>query len=183
MKHWLVILCISVAQIGYTQTLPTVTSLKDHQVSLESAVRGKVAVFLMLSPECPLCQSYSLTIRKLHETFAQKGVVMIGIVPDKDYSNLEIAEFVKKYKLPIQVYKDPQMRMVKYLNATITPEAFVMNKQKQVVYSGRIDNWAYELGKKRKVITEHNLRDALEQVLHQQPVKISHTKAIGCFIE
>lgn len=174
---------MSVVQIGFTQRLPRVTTLKDQQVSLESAISGKVAVFLMLSPECPLCQSYSLTIRKLYEAFAQKGVIMIGIIPGRDYSNLEIAEYVKKYKLPIPVYKDPDMLMVKYFKATITPEVFVVNERKQVVYSGRIDNWAYELGKKRKVITEHNLRDALDQVLHQQPVKVRYTKAVGCYIE
>jgi hypothetical protein len=51
------------------------------------------------------------------------------------------------------------------------------------LYQGRIDNWAYELAKKRRVITEHNLRDALNSIVHNQPIKITKTKAVGCYIE
>jgi hypothetical protein len=52
-----------------------------------------------------------------------------------------------------------------------------------VIYQGRIDNWAYELGKKRKVITEYNLKDALTSVLLNKPISVSKTKAVGCYIE
>jgi hypothetical protein len=68
------------------------------------------------------------------------------------------------------------------MQATITPEVFVMNQKKEIVYSGRIDNWAYELGKKRTVITEHDLANVLENLNKGIVVKPYQTKAVGCFI-
>jgi hypothetical protein len=51
-----------------------------------------------------------------------------------------------------------------------------------LVYSGRIDNWAYELGKKRTVITSHDLENVLQNLSAGKEVKPFQTKAVGCFI-
>jgi peroxiredoxin len=150
----------------------------DHQLT-----RAKVTVFYFLSPECPLCQSYSLTINELSKEFAGKGVVMLGIIPGTDYSNLEISTFKHKYGLPFPLWKDEQLLLTKKYKVTITPEVVVVDAKGKKLYQGRIDNWAYELSKKRKVITEDNLRDALNNILLNEPVKVPQTKAVGCFIE
>jgi hypothetical protein len=78
---------------------------------------------------------------------------------------------------------DAKAAFAKQLGATITPEVFVLGKSQETLYSGRIDNWAYELGRKRKVITEHNLLDALNAIDKKQKIKITKTKAVGCYIE
>ena len=79
--------------------------------------------------------------------------------------------------------RDTKSLMAKKLGATITPEVFLLGKTGVIRYSGRIDNWAFDLGKKRSVITEHNLIDAIEAVLQNKSVKIKKAKAVGCFIE
>ena len=83
----------------------------------------------------------------------------------------------------LPLLRDPENKLVKALGATITPEVFVLNGQYEVMYSGRIDNWAYELAKKRKLITAHDLQDALEAMLAGKKVIVTQTKAVGCFIE
>lgn len=161
-------------------------SLKDGKgkaFTLNEKPSGKARVYYFLSPECPLCQSYSLTIRNLHQEFSKQNIEMIGIIPGTDFSAATISEYKIKYNIPIQLLRDEQLLLVSKYKATITPEVIVINPQGKVMYQGRIDNWAYELGKKRKVITEHNLRDALKSILNNQPVKIKMTKAVGCYIE
>lgn len=161
-------------------------ALKDSKgkaFMLNEKPSAKARAYYFLSPECPLCQSYSLTIRNLHREFQEQNVEMIGIIPGADFSAAAIAEYKIKYKIPIQLLVDEQLLLVNKYKATITPEVVVVNTQGKVLYQGRIDNWAYELGKKRKVITEHNLRDALKSILNNQPVKIKVTKAVGCYIE
>ena len=78
---------------------------------------------------------------------------------------------------------DPKNKLTNLLKATITPEVFMLNQQQKVIYQGRIDNWAYEVGRKRTVITEHNLRDAIKTFKKRQPIAYPKTKAVGCFIE
>lgn len=156
----------------------------DNSQTDESNIRNhQPTVYFFLSPECPLCQSYSLTIRNLVETYSKKGIQFIGIVPGSDYSNATIKQFARKYQMPIRIYTDPTFAFTKHLKATITPEAFFVDKSGAVLYSGRIDNWAYELGKKRKVITEKDLENALNAFLQHQTIAVSRTKAVGCFIE
>jgi peroxiredoxin len=157
--------------------------VKGNPFLLKELPAGKARVYYFLSPECPLCQSYSLTIRNLFNEFAQQGIEMVGIVSGTDFPAAAIRAFQIKYKLPIRILRDEQLLLVKRYEATITPEVVVVNAQGKVVYQGRIDNWAYELGKKRKVITEHNLRDALLAIINNKPVKVTHTKAVGCYIE
>jgi hypothetical protein len=53
----------------------------------------------------------------------------------------------------------------------------------ELLYRGRIDDGYAALGKKRAVVTEHDLRDALDAIAAGKPVKKAKTKAIGCLIQ
>lgn len=157
--------------------------LKGASVSLHKYVGKSATVFIFISPECPLCQSYTLTINKLLTSYQNDSIRFIGIVPGMDFSAEEIVAFKRKYKTDLLLLRDPLNKLTHALKATITPEVFMVNQQQQVIYQGRIDNWAYEVGRKRTVITEHDLRDAIEAFKRHQPINKRKTKAIGCFIE
>jgi hypothetical protein len=58
-----------------------------------------------------------------------------------------------------------------------------IRKHANDIYSGRIDDWAYALGKKRKQITDLSLVNALEDILNEKIIKNPKTIAIGCYIE
>jgi peroxiredoxin len=175
---WIILIAFSAA----TQpvSLHNINGSTSTDIALMS---GKATVFFFLSPECPLCQSYSLTIRQLYNEYSNKNVTMIGVIPGTEYDNLAISTYKHKYQLPISLYKDTELKLVKKYHASITPEAVVVDNKGLVLYQGRIDNWAYELGKKRKVITEFDLKNALDQIIKSTPVNVSRTKAVGCFIE
>ncbi len=181
-KLFLVLCCWYSLSIATAQSF----QLKDRKgmpVVFSEKVTGKARVYYFLSPECPLCQSYSLTIRQLYAEFSKQGIEMVGIIPGTDFTITTIAEYNKQYNIPMPLYIDEQLKLVQKYKVTITPEVVVLDKAGKVVYQGRIDNWAYELGKKRKVITEHNLKDALTSIVQHKPIVVSKTKAVGCFIE
>lgn len=182
MRHSIVILFLFACSISSAQINRFVfQSVNGNQVQL---TKGKTAtVYVMISPECPLCQSYSRTLIQLYDAYFKRGITFYGIVPGKNYSEEKIKEFISTYSIPFEIVIDTDKKFTRYVNAHITPEVFLINHLDEIVYSGRIDNWAYELGKKRKVITQHDLRDALESIINKQPVKVVKTKAIGCFIE
>jgi hypothetical protein len=78
---------------------------------------------------------------------------------------------------------DSNKKIANQLKASITPEVFILDINGSLLYSGRIDDWAYSLGKKRKNITDHNLLNALEDILNSRTIKNPKTTAIGCYIE
>lgn len=185
-KNFLVLfLCFWVMLVSAYTRIDQVplTSLDGKKVYLGSVSANKATVIIFLSPECPLCQSYTLTVNNLIKDYSSQKIDFVGVVPGKDDAVADIKKYIRSYKASIRVLRDEDNKLVKYLGASITPEAFVIDKNGKIVYSGRIDNWAYELGKKRKIITEHNLKDAIESVLHNQSVKVTKTRAVGCFIE
>ncbi len=158
------------------------TSLEDKVYTLDLTDISKTHVIFFLSPECPLCQGYALTIRKLFEKYHSDERVFIGVIPGNDFSGEQTDGYQKEFKPMLPLYFDKAKLLTKALNATITPEVFLV-KGGKILYSGRIDNWAYEVGKKRKVITAHDLQAALHAITNGQEIKIKKTKAIGCFIE
>ena len=161
----------------------TLVNLKGQVSTIPAITKRKPTVFIFISPECPLCQSYTLTINQLIKEYTNKGIQFIGIVPGKDFSQQQVISFNRTYQSTLPIWFDKHFKLTQALGATITPEVFFVSNNGKLLYSGRIDNWAYELSKKRKVITQHDLMNALEGYLHHKPITTIKTKAVGCYIE
>jgi thiol-disulfide isomerase/thioredoxin len=141
-----------------------------------------VTVFVFLSETCPICQSYTLPLKELYKKYHVKQVSFIGVFPNQEITQEEIADFKKKYAIPFKLMADTGRLMVMKFNATITPEVFVETTEQQLIYTGRIDNSFYAVGKRRKLVTTHELEDALFQYASGTPVTVSKTEAVGCII-
>lgn len=164
----------------FSITLNTV----DHQsFSLGQLSASKAAVILFIQPECPFCNSYGKTLRQLDSAYSQKGIRFIGVVAGKNYPDQEISDYKQKNRLQFTLLLDPDFILKKQLNATTTPEAFLVDNSGKTLYRGLIDNWAYEIGKVRPMVTEHYLTDAADAFLQNQKIAKDSTKAIGCYIE
>lgn len=77
---------------------------------------------------------------------------------------------------------DRENQLVKTLTASVTPEAFVLNKGK-IVYYGAIDDWAIELGKTKKRATVNFVKNAIRCAMANTTPVPSYSKPIGCFID
>lgn len=157
------------------------SSLITRLPALKSELKAGFAVFVFLSPECPLCKNYSVVLNKLAGQYAGQ-VRFVGIVPGKSYSRKEIRKFRQAYHIPFAIYPDREKAVSNYLAATVTPEVLLLNEQGAALYRGSIDNWVVNLGKKRPAATAHYLIDAIEQGLQQRPIELSYTPPVGCYI-
>ncbi len=179
---WLVLLLWSCRKTPAIFSI-TVKDSNGNTVSPSEWQHNKTSVLFFISPECPLCQSYSLTIRQLQQQFENDSVKFYAIIPDSSFSNHTVNEFKKNYLLTLPVWRDDHKQITRILHAKVTPEVFVLNEKAAVLYHGRIDNWAWAVGQKRQVITEHELLDALTAIAQHKKIPVKQTKAIGCFIE
>ena len=157
--------------------------IHNNQVSFSEFKRNKATVIIFLLSDCPASQSYTVTLNKLAKKFSNEKIEFIGIFPGRYSTDNEIQKFQKQYKITFPLLKDADMFVAEKLNATVGPSCFLINGDGKIVYEGRIDDWLYALGKKRQMVTENNLQDAIEAVIKNIPVKIKKTNPIGCILE
>lgn len=145
--------------------------------------KNKASILVFSSPDCPISQKYTLTLRELSEKYKSQNIPVYLIISGTYYTKSVIKEYVKKYLLDFPVLLDSKLQITKMLEATITPEVFLFDDKANVLYSGRIDNWFESLGKNRFVITERDLINAVDSYLSGGEIKVKKTKAIGCIIQ
>lgn len=139
-------------------------------------------VLVMLAPDCPLCKNYTKDLKELVTEYGEE-IVFYGVVPGAFYTHYEVDSFLEAYGLPLNIIFDPELKLTKQLNASITPEVFFIDEFNNIRYQGLFDNWLGELGRRRQVVNVFYLKDALDAYLKNTPIEIIKTKAIGCFIE
>lgn len=158
-------------------------NLENKIISFSDFKSNNATIIVFLLSDCPASQSYSLTLNKLAKKYNKNNVSMIGVFPGTFSTDDELRKFRSMYKINFQLVKDPEMKLAKHLHANIGPSCFLIDESGNVVYKGRIDDWLFSIGKKRQVITENNLDDAIKCVITKKPIKITETKAIGCILE
>jgi hypothetical protein len=141
----------------------------------------EVMVFLFLSPDCPLCRNYSMTLNQLYKQYGS-NTRFYGIIPGKADLPAEINAFVNKYHIVFPLYRDPDLAVAKRLHAGVTPQAIVLNREGSCVYSGLIDDWVTDLGVQRSHVTRHFLQEALDAAEVGQRPLTGKTTPIGCLI-
>ncbi len=143
----------------------------------------KIKVFAFMSPECPLCINYSSVLLELKEKFKNSGVLFFTIYPGTYYTAEQIKEFQLEYDFHLKTYLDPTSKFANLFKVTVTPEVFLLSKKGEVMYSGAIDDWAFAPGRKRQVVENKYLENAITHVLAGEIPEPAKTEAIGCYIE
>ena len=166
------------ATILSSVSLFNASNQSDFQLNISSE---KPALFIFLSPECPLCKNYSSILNTLYQQF-NKDIIFYSIIPGKAYSVKEVQDFQSTYQISFPVLIDSNKNLSNYLHATITPQVILLDGKQHLLYKGAIDNWAVSLGKQRLKATEDYLKDAIEQSLQHQLITIKRTQAVGCKI-
>jgi peroxiredoxin len=148
--------------------------------SLRDARTHKATVVVFLSFECPVSNSYTQPLAELHAAYRQRGVAVVGVCPRDEGDAARIAQLARDYKLPFPVFRDDSLAAARALQASVTPEAFVLDAGRVLRYRGRIDDGYAARLKKNPKITREDLRLALDDLLAGKPVRQAATQAVGC---
>jgi mono/diheme cytochrome c family protein len=125
---------------------------------------------------------------ELARKYDPKGVVFLGIDPNRQDSQTELSAFVRTNQIPFAVAKDLKQRIADALGATRTPEVVVLDRERRLRYRGRIDDQfgfipsnkaaAYH----RPKPAQNDLAGALDAILAGTAVAQAETTASGCLI-
>lgn len=143
-------------------------------------VCSQVEVKFFLSPTCMICRYYALEMRSLHEDYSNSGVKFSGHVVGPLFNDSIADAFRREYEIPFAVHFDNSLHW--QLNATVTPEVFLISQGK-VLYHGRIDDSFVRVGKRRTHVKNRELRASLDAVLRGDVVEVNCVPAVGCIIE
>ena len=142
-----------------------------------------ITVYVFLHESCVISQYYTLPLREMHQEYAHEQIQFVGLFPNSSSKYSKIQAFKKNYQIPFELKTDYNHTLTEALGATVTPEVVVYHEaQKKILYKGRIDDAYARVGQKKRVISTSELKDALEAIRNKQPIPISETKAVGCFI-
>lgn len=148
-------------------------SLKDYK-------DAKVVVQIFTCNKCPVAVAYEDRLVEIARDYKDKGVKVVAI-----NCNNATADKMDKMKeratakgFTFDYLYDPGQKSGRAFGAKVTPEVFVLDANRKVVYMGAIDDsWDSPDNVKKAY-----LRDAIEAALAGKAPEITETKAQGCGI-
>src|SRR5262245_8572950 len=143
---------------------------------------SKAIVFLFASVDCPISNRYAPVVRRLHESFASKGVQFWLVYPNPADTPAAIRDHLRAFDYPVHALRDPKHELVKLTRVSVTPEVALFDRNRNLAYHGRIDDRYVSIGVERPAPTRQDLADALTATLAERPVRETSTQAVGCFI-
>lgn len=145
--------------------------------------KGQVAALFFIAPDCPVSNYYAHEIRRICDEYAGRGLRCSLVYVDPAMTDAAAQKHAADYghgSYPKIV--DRKHELVGAAGATITPEAVVVKDDGSIAYRGRINNFYAALGRPRRAVTEHDLRNALDAVFTGKAVAVNRTSAVGCYI-
>jgi thiol-disulfide isomerase/thioredoxin len=148
---------------------------------------GAASLIVFVATDCPVSNSYAQEIQRVCQEYGSRGVACSLMYEDVETAATRLDDEVRKHMrehrysgIPAAV--DRSRVIARRANASMTPQAVVVDRAGEIRYRGRIDNFYAALGKPRQQVTEHDLRDALDAVLSGRAVPKRETEAVGCYI-
>ncbi|HNQ13087.1 MAG TPA: redoxin domain-containing protein [Bacteroidia bacterium] len=148
-----------------------------------SIIDGKGTVFVFLSPDCPLCENYSVVLKELDSLYRIYGINFFGVASGTLYKPEEYSRFFEEYDWSIKLLLDDSLFLLKHFQAKVSPEVVLLDSVGITIYQGAIDDWPVDLAKKRSIVTKHYLQDALKAYQRGEAIQVKKTEAIGCILE
>jgi hypothetical protein len=143
-----------------------------------SSLKGDLTVVLFIATQCPVSNAYNERMKALHTDYAPKGAKFVFINSNRAETAADVARHAQENGFPFQVYKDDNNVTADRFGASVTPEAFVLDRTGAIRYHGSVDD-----SQAIERVRTQRLRNALDAVLAGQPVGQPETKAFGCSIK
>jgi peroxiredoxin len=153
----------------------------DKQHSLGDYKDAKAVVVIFTCNHCPVAQQYEERLIQLQNEFKNRDVQLIAIsVSQGEEDNLAAMKaHAQERKFNFPYLSDLTQLSGRAYGAQKTPEAFVLDRDRKVVYIGGVDDsWADTTAVKKTY-----LRDAIEAALDGRSPAVQETRPTGCGIE
>ncbi len=142
----------------------------------------KAIVLISQGNGCPIIRKSINYLNDLKNKYAGQNVTFLMINANSQDNRMSIAKEAQAFNFSMPILKDETQTISETLNIARTAEAFVINPANwSIVYHGSIhDQLGYESEKPH--IKHHYLKNAIESLLNNRPLKTQKTSVNGCLI-
>ena len=176
------VLFLSLLAGAFAQALSPIHDAEGKAYSDAWLAQHKATVFFFLATDCPNSNSYAPEMARLQRAYESKGVAFYGVYSDPAETAAGVRKHDAAYGIPFPSLMDSRQVLARETGAMGTPEAVILSSTGKTLYRGRIDDRFADFGKTRLHIDQHDLRDALDEVLAGKPVARPNMPSIGCAI-
>lgn len=166
---------------GCTWGQQTGIDLDGHTVNPLVGEPGKVVVLIFLRRDCPVSSRYAPSLQRIAKHYADRAKFWL-IYPEKSETAPAIRKSVEEYGYRLPALRDPEHALVKLSHVQITPEVAVFDRDRRLVYEGRIDDWYVDFGRTRAAPTTHELEDAIRAASAGESMPHNEVRGVGCYI-
>ncbi len=163
--------------------LPEVVSGKA--TSLSTFADKKALLVMFICRHCPFVKHVEKELAQLGKDYftSDLGIVAISANDAKNYPDDapdSLQAFVAELGFTFTLCYDESQETAKAYTAACTPDFFVFDSDRQLVYRGQLDDSRPSNG---KPVTGADLRAAIEAVLASKPVTSEQKPSVGCNIK
>jgi peroxiredoxin len=148
--------------------------------SLADYKAADVLVVLFTCNHCPVARMYTDRLVEFTRTYAKREVSVVAVncsrFPTEGIENMRKRAEEEGFNF-VYLYDSTQQTGRDY-GATVTPQLFVLDKQRRIAYMGAFDD-----NRKVAKVRRHYARDAVEAQLSGKAPEIGETRPFGCRIE
>jgi len=154
---------------------------KKHALNDYSNYQGILVIFMC--NHCPYVKAKIEALNELFEKFGDK-IAIVGInsndaedYPEDSFENMK--KMVKEKKFKFDYLVDPTQEIAKKYGAICTPDPFLFNKKRELVFHGRIDNAM----KPDDIASEKTMIENIKKMLAGEKIEKDFDPSIGCSIK
>lgn len=171
---------MSVIETAPAFDLPGVDG-RNH--SLDEYADASVLVLVQSCNHCPYVLAWEERINDLQREYADRGVRIVAIssndataYPADSFERM--IEHAREADYAFDYLYDESQEIARALGSERTPEAFVFDADRRLVYHGAVDD-----NREEDQVTTRYLRDAIEAALAGETPPVTDTPPVGCTVK
>lgn len=160
-------------------------TVSGKELSLAELKGKKATVIMFICNHCPFVKHVNSELVKLAHDYKNKGIGFIAIssndasaYPQDGPEQMKLVATQLKYPFPY-LY-DATQEIAKIYEAACTPDFFIFDEDMLLAYRGQLDD---SRPGNDKPVTGHDIRQALNHLLKNEPVQENQKPSIGCNIK
>lgn len=160
-------------------------AISGEIISLNSFADKKALLFMFICCHCPFVKHIEQVIARIGQDYQNSSLGIIAIsandissYPDDSPDNIKLMAQRLKFNFPF-CYDETQ-EVTKSYTAACTPDFFLFNNNRELVYRGQLDD---SRPGNQIPVTGQDLRQAIDYLLADQLIDFPQKPSIGCNIK
>jgi peroxiredoxin len=151
--------------------------------TLESYEEASLLALIQSCNHCPYVLAWEGRMSALARSYGGRGVRVVAVnsndanrYPEDSFERMVARAAAEQFAF--DYLYDPAQELARALGSQRTPEAFLFDRDRRLVYHGAIDD-----NRDDAAVGRHYLGDAIEASLGGQAAPVSETAPVGCSVK